>query len=48
MVDKRVAKTVGKIISAGEEEFKLDLRAKTEDGISCTLVALMTKNIATA
>lgn len=33
-VDKRVAKTVGKIISDGDAEFKEVLSAKTEEGIS--------------
>jgi hypothetical protein len=42
-----VAIIVGKIISAGDVEEKEVLRAKTEEGINCTLVAFITKNIAT-
>ena len=45
MVDKRVAKIVGKIISAGEEDPSEVRSAITEDGIICMLVALITKNI---
>ena len=47
-VDKSVAKMVGKTMLAGEEEFSDALSAITEDGIICTLVALITKNIAIA
>ena len=34
MVDKRVAKIVGKIISDGDAEPKEERKAKTDDGIS--------------
>jgi hypothetical protein len=45
-LERSVAKMVGKIISDGDAEFIEERNANTEDGISCTLVAFITKNIA--
>ena len=48
MVDTEVAKIVGKIISDGESEPSDVLSAITDDGINCTLVAFITKNMVIA
>ena len=47
-LESRVARTVGKIISDGVAAPHFILNARTDDGISCTLVAFITKNIAIA
>ena len=47
-LESSVASIVGRIMSAGAAE-PIEVRsASTDDGISCTLVALITKNIVTA
>ena len=48
IVDKRVAKMVGKMMLEGSFEPSELLNASTDEGISCTLVAFITKNIAIA
>ena len=48
IVDISVDKIVGKIIFEGSVEPSEVLNARTDEGISCTLVALITKNIAMA
>ena len=47
-LERSVARTVGRIISDGDAEPDCARRASTDEGISCTLVALITKNIVTA
>ena len=48
IVDKRVVKSVGKMMSDGEDEPSVVRSAITEDGISWMLVAFITKNIVMA
>ena len=48
ILDNSVARIVGKIMSEAAAAPYFIRSAKTEDGITCTLVAFITKNIAIA